>query len=326
MSPTYAERSPLFHISDGLYLLCSALSFHRTAYRDRLTEINYHISVLDRLNLYRPKRKDKESSYTSHTHLFSHNRDRSSGSFDPAHSKTALNSAAQEGYPSTSRPSTPTFNPATWGRAFAPSVKSSGKDRDRRNAERLASEPRETSNSLDELRARESERVESLAREENAVENRGNKASSTHGRSRSGSANASTGLGGFAKGVKSAVLHDARNVKGKDTSGANNMAFSVANPKAAKALAKLIYVSYKPPGAKRSYLVPSDFYVAYETEREAEQAFRIFDKDGNGDVARSEIKTLVLKTYKERRFLAKSMQDVGNAVKSLDKVVSNIES
>ena len=36
----------------------------------------------------------------------------------------------------------------------------------------------------------------------------------------------------------------------------------------------------------------------------------MLDKDGNGDISRSEIKTVILKTYKERRFLAKSMQFV----------------
>jgi len=39
---------------------------------------------------------------------------------------------------------------------------------------------------------------------------------------------------GFAKRVKTAALHDARNVKGKDGGGGDKMAFSVANPKAAK--------------------------------------------------------------------------------------------
>lgn len=225
--------------------------------------------MLDRLNLYRPKRKDKEPFGSK----YSHARDRSSHSFEPSHSTTALNATGQEtAYTETSRPTTPTFNPSTWGRAFAPSVKSSGKDRNKRNAERLASEPRDTSNSLDELRLRESERVESMAREEDALENQGSK--STHNRSRSGSGTGN--LESFAKGVRSAVLHDARNVKGKDAGGAEiGNAFSMANPKAAKALAKLIYTSYKPVGAKRSYLVPSDLYVAYPTEAEAETAFKV---------------------------------------------------
>lgn len=77
----------------------------------------------------------------------------------------------------------------------------------------------------------------------------------------------------------------------------------------------------------------------------------MFDKDGNDDISKQEIKTVVMQTYKERRFLAKSMQfvsslslsplpsrsfkpkltsffflflldrDVGNAVKSLNYVL-----
>lgn len=42
----------------------------------------------------------------------------------------------------------------------------------------------------------------------------------------------------------------------------------------------------------------------------AEAAFNIFDTDGNGDISRGEIKTVVMKTYKERRFLAKALQYV----------------
>jgi len=34
----------------------------------------------------------------------------------------------------------------------------------------------------------------------------------------------------------------------------------------------------------------------------------MFDKDGNDDISKQEIKTTVMQTYKERRFLAKSMQ------------------
>ena len=56
--------------------------------------------------------------------------------------------------------------------------------------------------------------------------------------------------------------------------------------------------------------MPEDFYVAFETVSAAQAAFSIFDKDGNGDISKSEIKTTVMKTYKERRFLAKALQCV----------------
>ena len=47
----------------------------------------------------------------------------------------------------------------------------------------------------------------------------------------------------------------------------------------------------------------------------------MFDKDNNGDISRAEIKTTLLKVYKERRFLSRSMRDVGQALTTLDSVL-----
>lgn len=72
---------------------------------------------------------------------------------------------------------------------------------------------------------------------------------------------------------------------------------------------------------RRKYLIASDFHPAYTSHPDAEEAFKIFDKDGNGDLSRGEIKTFVLKVYKERRFLSRSLRDVGSALKTLDKMM-----
>lgn len=71
----------------------------------------------------------------------------------------------------------------------------------------------------------------------------------------------------------------------------------------------------------RKYLLPSDFYPAFPTRQEAEQAFQLFDKDGNGDLSRGEIKAKLVKTYQERRFLSRSLKDVGEALKTLDRIL-----
>lgn len=84
-------------------------------------------------------------------------------------------------------------------------------------------------------------------------------------------------------------------------------------------LAKSIYYRFK--DHRRTYLVPSDFYPAYPTHAAAESAFRVFDKDGNDDISRTEIKFTLLKVYKERHFLARSMRDVGVALKTLDRIL-----
>jgi hypothetical protein len=139
-----------------------------------------------------------------------------------------------------------------------------------------------------------------------------------------------------AKVLKTAVLHDARNIKGKDV-GLKALAWNVNSTHEAKVsipilislvislnyirqrLAKSIYFCLK--DRKRIYLIPSDFYPAFPTHSDAEAAFRVFDKDGNGDISRSEIKSTLLKVYKERRFLSRSMRDVGVALKTLDHVL-----
>jgi len=71
----------------------------------------------------------------------------------------------------------------------------------------------------------------------------------------------------------------------------------------------------------RIYLLPSDFYPAFPTPALAESAFRVFDKDNNGDISRAEIKTTLLKVYKERQSLSRSMRDVGVALKTLDQIL-----
>lgn len=80
-------------------------------------------------------------------------------------------------------------------------------------------------------------------------------------------------------------------------------------------MARAIYIRFK--DRRRTYLTPNDFYPAFPTEDAARDAFRVFDKDNNGDISRAEIKTTLLKVYKERRFLSRSMRDVGEVLKTL---------
>lgn len=121
-----------------------------------------------------------------------------------------------------------------------------------------------------------------------------------------------------AKALKTAVLHDARNIKGA-TDELEALIFSVSSTHEAKRLARAIYRTFK--DRRHTYLVPEDFHPAFATKDEAKDAFRVFDKDGNGDISRSEIKSSLLRVYKERRFLWRSMHDVGAALKTLDQIL-----
>ncbi|KAJ6627437.1 hypothetical protein B0H10DRAFT_1779807 [Mycena sp. CBHHK59/15] len=129
-----------------------------------------------------------------------------------------------------------------------------------------------------------------------------------------GEANDATLVGAAAKVLKTAVLHDARNIKGKDD--AAGMQWNVNSAHEAKRLARSIYMRFKNP--TRKYLLPADFYPAFPDATAADAAFRVFDKDNNGDLSRAELKTTLMKVYKERRFLARAMRDVGAALRTLD--------
>jgi small-conductance mechanosensitive channel len=80
-------------------------------------------------------------------------------------------------------------------------------------------------------------------------------------------------------------------------------------------------MKFRDKHSHRNYILPSDFRPAFASQDRAESAFRVFDKDNNGDISRAEIKTALMKVYKERRALARSMRDVGVALKSLQHIL-----
>ncbi|KAJ3503863.1 hypothetical protein NLJ89_g8241 [Agrocybe chaxingu] len=121
-----------------------------------------------------------------------------------------------------------------------------------------------------------------------------------------------------AKVIKNAVLHDARNLRGKNENLAG-LSWNINSTHEAKRLARSIYMRLKDRG--RTWLIPSDFLPVFQDQNLADEAFRVFDKDNNGDLSRAEIKTTLIKVYKERRFLSRSMRDVGEALKTLDRIM-----
>lgn len=85
----------------------------------------------------------------------------------------------------------------------------------------------------------------------------------------------------------------------------------------AKKLAKSIFNAFR-GRRNRTYLVLSDFEPAFPTHEQAKEAFGVFDKDGNGDISQTEIKNTMLSVYKERRHLMKAIGDTNHAVAQLD--------
>ncbi|KAJ1956448.1 hypothetical protein GGI12_005305, partial [Dipsacomyces acuminosporus] len=68
----------------------------------------------------------------------------------------------------------------------------------------------------------------------------------------------------------------------------------------------------------RDYLVVDDFLPFFEKEEEAIKAFEFFDKDGNGDISKREMRDRVILIYKERRALLNALSDMSQVVGKLD--------
>ncbi|POW07181.1 hypothetical protein PSTT_08413 [Puccinia striiformis] len=63
-----------------------------------------------------------------------------------------------------------------------------------------------------------------------------------------------------------------------------------------------------------------------EIEPYFKTAFKLFDKDGNGDIDRKEMRNAVVRIYRERRELASSLKNMSSAVSKLDAVLITIAS
>lgn len=100
-----------------------------------------------------------------------------------------------------------------------------------------------------------------------------------------------------------------------------NSAFG--NLESARQLARKLFAALSegnvhPP---RKYLIVEDFYPYFKTTAEAHAAFAVFDKDGNGDITKREMREAVQRIYRERKALVASLKDVSSAVAKLDAVL-----
>ncbi|KDQ12033.1 hypothetical protein BOTBODRAFT_34893 [Botryobasidium botryosum FD-172 SS1] len=319
-----------------------AFAFHRTAFQDRIETLSTAIKVLDHLKDYRPKRTTARGLRVDG----SHNR-RSSGipfsglktppllSMFSSRNPTLANlpqsseKATKGGQASTSisgdvtRSGTP--DPAAVEEGFGADVESDGnggasgsskgKEHQKPHHEQL--HHRLKSLTEEDFAPKHDSQHQHTYPPQDTTRTRWSRQNSAEDGGALVSATAKA-----AKALKSAVLHDARNVKGKaDSAGdASVMGFKINSAHEAKKLARDLYHAFR-ADRKRVYLIPSDFYPAYATAEEAHEAFKVFDADGNGDVTRAEIKTTVLKVYKERRFLSRSLRDVGAAITTLDRLL-----
>ncbi|KAF9433300.1 hypothetical protein BGZ76_009629 [Entomortierella beljakovae] len=89
----------------------------------------------------------------------------------------------------------------------------------------------------------------------------------------------------------------------------------INSTESAKRLAKTLFYNLQGDAEE---LVVEDFYLYFDTENDAKEAFAIFDKDGNGDISKREMKEKIFYIYKERKDLHTSLRDLSQAVGKLD--------
>ncbi|KAF8904384.1 Mechanosensitive ion channel-domain-containing protein [Gymnopilus junonius] len=89
----------------------------------------------------------------------------------------------------------------------------------------------------------------------------------------------------------------------------------------ARRLARKLFSTLSDVSPPRSHLVVDDFYPYFRTAAEAHEAFALFDKDGNGDISKREMREAVQRIYRERKSLISGLKDVGSIVAKLDAVL-----
>ncbi|OCB90848.1 hypothetical protein A7U60_g1871 [Sanghuangporus baumii] len=290
-----------------------AYAFHRTAFKERLDELNFALKTIDHLKNYKPKYRPERSSK-----LFG-----GFGARSPfGHRSGASTPYDERSHFITSRVAMP--DPDDDGHAgdLEDNSQSSKKGKGKLKHARLKSgnspdysRPDSPANTL-------SGQLVTNSHEEHVYPpktvNLDSRPATPVRRNSDSSDELAVIQAG--KALKKAVLSDARNMTGKGDDGVEGLGWTVGSTQEAKRVARSIYVAFK-GDKRRNYLIPEDFHPAYRNHEEALEAFRVFDADHNGDISRPEIKRTIVRTYRERRFLARSMRDVGQALRSLDNVM-----
>ncbi|KIJ70434.1 hypothetical protein HYDPIDRAFT_105154 [Hydnomerulius pinastri MD-312] len=293
-----------------------AFAFHRTAYKERLDEVKIGLRVIEKLREYKPRSRHHHKSSTSHTPMFS------LGFMTPFSEKEHFNVLSSRlRAESPARGGDDGDNADVEDGSKGRKGKGKHKQRESRtfvkiedaNAESPGSEhPLPSATASNSATNSPHERHGTAHRYPPTPVRKRSVDQHSHQHDEHNPAIQA------ARAIKSAMLHDARNIKGTNDV-LSGLMFGVNSTHEAKRLARAIYKVFR--DRRRQYLITADFQPAFSTQEEAQKAFSVFDRDGNGDISRSEIKATLLRIYKERRFLSRSMRDVGAALKTLNQIL-----
>ncbi|GMK54215.1 hypothetical protein CspeluHIS016_0108010 [Cutaneotrichosporon spelunceum] len=102
-------------------------------------------------------------------------------------------------------------------------------------------------------------------------------------------------------------------------SPANRVTAALSSANKSRALGRRIYYSFRKPGS--DHITIADIARYFSDLEDAELAFSIFDRDGNGDATRDEIDATMLEIHRERLSLEANMRDLDGAVHRLDDIL-----
>ncbi|KAJ2783999.1 hypothetical protein H4R18_001391 [Coemansia javaensis] len=125
------------------------------------------------------------------------------------------------------------------------------------------------------------------------------------------SGGAGTGAGGHSKKPSKSLANRLWNIRDIAMDGGIDMN---SNQYAGRLARKLFNALH----SDRDYLVVDDFLPFFDKEEDAIKAFEFFDKDGNGDISKREMRDRVLTVYRERRLLLNDLSDMSQVVGKLD--------
>lgn len=87
----------------------------------------------------------------------------------------------------------------------------------------------------------------------------------------------------------------------------------------ARKLARKIFCALQ---GRRRHLLIQDFYPLFPTQDAARRAFEFFDRDGNGDISKREMREKIQYVYKERKDITNALRDTSQAVGKLDTILA----
>jgi hypothetical protein len=135
-------------------------------------------------------------------------------------------------------------------------------------------------------------------------------------------------VGRFGDKVTSVFGNMASEISGKQvfnpTSAHSIVVEALEKKRSSEALARRLWMSFVVEGKDALYLDDVREVLGPARQEEADEAFAAIDQDGNGDISLDEMIMKVIEIGTDRRAIASSMNDIGQAIGAFDQVLELI--